>query len=209
MRIQHVQLAIPLGTLADARGFYLGVLGLKEISRPTGLTNRPGIWLRLEGGQEIHLAEDSISPNAATKSHVALELQDLRLLEDRLEGAGVKIEKTSEGGGFKRLHFRDPFGNRIEILQVMNVIRDQEDLEISFPVGDLERLLAEIESEVTRLLNLGHDKLMNWLYRLDVGEAQVQGIFKHVVAERWAQRIAELIFQRELQKYFHRRKELE
>lgn len=45
----HVQLAIPAGGEAIARGYYGGLLGMTEIAKPPTLARRGGCWCyRLE-----------------------------------------------------------------------------------------------------------------------------------------------------------------
>jgi catechol 2,3-dioxygenase-like lactoylglutathione lyase family enzyme len=205
MKIQHVQLSIPVGSLETARQFYLEVLGLPEIVRPAGLTNRPGLWLSLAHNQEIHLAEDAQANPSSSKAHVALSIDSSDAIEARLEKAGTAIEKRTQHEGGNRIHFRDPFGNRIEIIFSRVPQKGDEDFPIEFPKGDLERILAEIESRVQQFLDGDQKKLTNWLYRLDVAEKSVKAIWDNVAQKRWARRISELIFQRELQKYFSRR----
>lgn len=43
-RIDHVQLAMPPGGEAQARQFYVDVLGLREIAKPPHLAKRGGAW---------------------------------------------------------------------------------------------------------------------------------------------------------------------
>jgi catechol 2,3-dioxygenase-like lactoylglutathione lyase family enzyme len=206
MKIQHVQLSIGLKKVEEAREFFSGVLGIPEIPRPPGLTERAGLWLRLEDGQEIHLAEDEKAQPLMSKAHVALQVPDFDKWKVKLNAKSIAFEERGSDGGSRRLHFRDPFGNRIEILESRAVTLTEENFQIHFPVGDLERILTEIEAQVQRLLDQDQSKLMNWLYRIDVGEKGVRAIFDNVAPLRWAQRIGELVFQRELQKYFQQRK---
>jgi len=206
MKIQHVQLSIPEGQIQAARAFYVEIIGLPEIIRPAGLTNRPGLWLSLAEGQEIHLAEDPGSNPSSLKAHVALLMDSSDGIEKRLTESGTILEKRTVLDQELRLHFRDPFGNRIELIQ-----RDAaalpvgDDLNLDIQRGDLERILAMLESKVQTFLDKDQTKLLNWLYRLDVGEKNVRAIWDNVAQTRWARRISELIFQRELQKYFSRR----
>lgn len=45
--IHHAQITIPKGKEREARDFYCGVLGLKEIPKPESLQGRGGFWLRV------------------------------------------------------------------------------------------------------------------------------------------------------------------
>jgi catechol 2,3-dioxygenase-like lactoylglutathione lyase family enzyme len=51
MRIDHVQVAAPPGCEEDARRFYGGVLGLKEVEKPEALRERGGVWF-----EQLHVS---------------------------------------------------------------------------------------------------------------------------------------------------------
>jgi catechol 2,3-dioxygenase-like lactoylglutathione lyase family enzyme len=44
LRLDHVQLAIPLGGEDRAREFYAGILGLSEVEKPAPMAGRNSIW---------------------------------------------------------------------------------------------------------------------------------------------------------------------
>ena len=46
LAIDHVQIAIPLGGEAAARGFYGDLLGLTELPKPADMAARGGCWYR-------------------------------------------------------------------------------------------------------------------------------------------------------------------
>jgi catechol 2,3-dioxygenase-like lactoylglutathione lyase family enzyme len=52
--IDHVQLAAPQGCEDEARRFFGGVLGLREIEKPPSLAARGGVWFGA-GEQQIHI----------------------------------------------------------------------------------------------------------------------------------------------------------
>jgi hypothetical protein len=65
--LHHVQLAMPRGAEDVARGFFVGMLGMTEIAKPSALARRGGAWFRA-GGLELHLGvEDDFRP--ARKGH--------------------------------------------------------------------------------------------------------------------------------------------
>lgn len=116
--LDHVQLAAPRGSEAEARRFFVDLLGLTEIPKPAALAARGGLWLRC-GAQELHIGiEDDF--RAAKKAHPALRVADavaLETLRDRLTKAGVPVREDSESiPGVVRFFADDPFGNRIEFL---------------------------------------------------------------------------------------------
>jgi catechol 2,3-dioxygenase-like lactoylglutathione lyase family enzyme len=112
LRIDHVQLAIPPGGEAAARAFYGGVLGLSEVPKPEPMRARGGMWF--DGG--IHLGiEDGMRPSV--KMHPALVVDDLAALVARLVAAGHEWKPSDELPGVRGGHTRDPFGNRIELVE--------------------------------------------------------------------------------------------
>jgi catechol 2,3-dioxygenase-like lactoylglutathione lyase family enzyme len=111
--IDHVQLGMPHDGGVRARAFYAHVLGLDEIAPPPPLG---GLWFRA-GGVELHL---TVEPNfrAAPKSHPALRVRGLTALAARCAAAGHAPELDTRYPGRTRYFVRDPFGNRIELLQL-------------------------------------------------------------------------------------------
>ena len=114
--IEHVQLAMPPGREDAARGFYTGLLGLPEQAKPPALAARGVCWF--EGpGVKVHLGvEADFRP--ALKAHPALLVDDLRGLVKALLGRNVSVTDDDEVDGRARCFVSDPFGNRIELMQV-------------------------------------------------------------------------------------------
>jgi catechol 2,3-dioxygenase-like lactoylglutathione lyase family enzyme len=114
--IDHVQLAMPPGEEARAREFYTGLLGLSEVPKPPTLAKRGGCWF--ENGQvKIHLGIES-DFRAAKKAHPALLLRGLDELTEKCRHAGYKVTPDHELGGYNRAYIEDPFGNRIELMEI-------------------------------------------------------------------------------------------
>ncbi len=115
VRIDHVQLAMPAGREAEARAFYAGILGLREVEKPATLAGRGGVWF--EGGSaRLHVGvEPEFRP--ATKAHPALLVVGLAELLERCRSAGIGVETDDLLPGYQRAYVRDPFGNRLELLQ--------------------------------------------------------------------------------------------
>jgi catechol 2,3-dioxygenase-like lactoylglutathione lyase family enzyme len=110
--IDHVQLAIPVGGEADARAFFVGLLGLREVQKPAAMEARGGAWFEA-GSVKIHVgAEEAFI--AARKAHPALSVRGLELL---IESSGLEAEWNDEISGVTRCHISDPFGNRIELIE--------------------------------------------------------------------------------------------
>ncbi|HEV7556304.1 MAG TPA: VOC family protein [Kofleriaceae bacterium] len=113
--IDHVQLAIPPGRDAEARQFYLELMGFVEVPKPEALRVRGGRWFQA-GPVQIHLGvEDGL--RASAKAHPALVVDDLDALRARLVAAGCEWRDDHEIPSVRRAHIRDPFGNRIELIQ--------------------------------------------------------------------------------------------
>lgn len=112
--IDHVQLAMPPGREAEARDFYARLLGVPEIAKPADGAPRGGAWFE-GGGIKIHLGvEPDFRPSA--KAHPAFLVRGLRALVERLGAAGVAAVESPMAGYF-RVHVKDPFGNRIELME--------------------------------------------------------------------------------------------
>ena len=116
LAIHHAQVTIPKGAEDDARAFYCGVLGLKEIPKPEELAGRGGFWLEV-GDRQLHIGTEDVGDRAPSKAHVAYQVADLDQARERLTNAGVNVAEGIQIPGMRRFEFRDPFGNRIEFLE--------------------------------------------------------------------------------------------
>jgi catechol 2,3-dioxygenase-like lactoylglutathione lyase family enzyme len=114
--LDHVQLAMPAGREAAARAFYEGVLGVPEVQKPPILAKRGGCWFERDA-VKIHLGvEADFRP--ARKAHPALLVEDLEALKASLEAAGFLPRSDEPLTGYDRVYVDDPFGNRIELLEL-------------------------------------------------------------------------------------------
>jgi len=110
--IDHVQVAIPVGSEDAARAFYADVLGLSEVPKPAVMAARGGAWFE-SGEVRVHVgAEDPFVP--ARKAHPALTMYGLA---DFLAASGLDATWNDEIEGVVRCHVFDPFGNRIELIE--------------------------------------------------------------------------------------------
>jgi catechol 2,3-dioxygenase-like lactoylglutathione lyase family enzyme len=112
--IDHVQLAMPRGGEEEARAFYAGVLGLREVAKPAALRDRGGCWFAAPG-VALHLGVDA-NFVAAGKAHPALVVWDLRAAREALTSHGVAIVEDDADIGVARCYVSDPFGNRLELV---------------------------------------------------------------------------------------------
>ena len=114
--LDHVQLAMPPGREADARRFYGGLLGLREVPKPAALADRGGCWFA-GPGLAIHLGvQEPFVP--AARAHPALVVADVESARHLLIAAGAPIVEDSSGLPVRRCYTADPFGNRIELVDV-------------------------------------------------------------------------------------------
>jgi len=113
--LHHVQLAMPPDEERAAIDFYEGVLGLEQVPKPAELSPRGGVWFR-SGTLEVHLGvEEGFHP--AVKAHPAFLVEDLERVRARVEMSGFKVVDTVQLEGFRRVYVRDPFGNRLELIE--------------------------------------------------------------------------------------------
>lgn len=114
--IHHVQITVPKGREPEAREFYCGLLGLHEIEKPDSLKPRGGFWLAV-GDRQVHVGTEDGVDRHATKAHVAYTVHDLEAWRVKLSKRGIATEEGVPIAGYIRFEFRDPFGNRVEMIQ--------------------------------------------------------------------------------------------
>ncbi|AXC50966.1 glyoxalase [Paracoccus suum] len=117
MAIHHVQLAMPRGGEGSARRFYVQVSGLTEIENPDTLQGRGGVWF-FRPGVQVHLGlEEPFSP--ARKAHPAFQVASLQQTEQHLANLGLEFHRDVDLPKIRRIYVDDPFGNRIELLEII------------------------------------------------------------------------------------------
>ena len=104
-RTDHVNLPVPPGRSGDVAAFYVDVLGFSIARRPD--TGRPGAWLDVGDGIQLHLSEREGS--AHPDQHVAFIVDDIAGIRRRAANA----EWTDRGEW--RAVVRDPAGNLVEL----------------------------------------------------------------------------------------------
>lgn len=117
LKLHHVSVIVT--DAARACAFYREALGLREITRPD--LGYPGAWLQL-GDQQLHLLQLPAPPHDGTGAvhvgrdrHIAVLVDDLRRLAERLQAQGVAF--TYSRSGRPALFCRDPDGNGIECIE--------------------------------------------------------------------------------------------
>ena len=114
--LHHAQISIPRGMEGEGRRFYVELLELKEIEKPAALQGRGGFWLRV-GNSEVHVGIEDGVDRRKTKAHLAYEVRGLTNWRNRLQSAGIQIDDSLPIPGYDRFEFRDPFGNRVELIE--------------------------------------------------------------------------------------------
>ena len=113
--INHAQVNVSLAELQKAREFYLNFMGMKEIPRPAVFKSE-GFWFHA-GEFETHIGVEENVDRRSTRAHLAYEVDDVAAWRKKVETAGLPIKEQPKIPGFDRFHFRDPFGNNIELIQ--------------------------------------------------------------------------------------------
>jgi catechol 2,3-dioxygenase-like lactoylglutathione lyase family enzyme len=113
-RLDHVFLCVPEGAKDRAREFYGQVLGLTQI---LGNHPRGAIWFEIADIQ-LHINEEN-GGNFSMR-HPAFEVTNLPAAKTYLKARGIEISQSSHIEGRDRFFFRDPFGNRIELLEYLS-----------------------------------------------------------------------------------------
>jgi catechol 2,3-dioxygenase-like lactoylglutathione lyase family enzyme len=117
--LDHVQLAMPRGEEARAEAFYCGVLGFEMLPKPSHLAARGGCWFR-SGSVQVHLGvESDFTP--ARKAHPGFLVRSLAVLQQQFETAGIDVVWDTQISGFQRFYAADPFGNRLEFMERIDV----------------------------------------------------------------------------------------
>ena len=112
-RLDHVQVAIPVGGEDDARAFYGDLIGLAEIPKPEA-AGRGGCWFAI-GEAQIHIGADP-DFRAAKKAHVAIVVDDLAAMRGALTAAGHVAVPGTVVRGRERFFTEDRHGNRVEVI---------------------------------------------------------------------------------------------
>jgi catechol 2,3-dioxygenase-like lactoylglutathione lyase family enzyme len=114
--IDHIQITVPADGVEQARTFYCGLLGLREIEKPESLKGRGGFWLRV-GDRQVHVGIEEGVDRRMTRAHIAYAVTGIEAWHDRLAAAGVEVLEGIPIPGRDRFEFRDPFGNRVEFIE--------------------------------------------------------------------------------------------
>ena len=115
--IDHVQVAAPRNQEDEARAFYGKKLGFQEIRKPDQLAKRGGVWFQV-GHHQLHVGVEN-DFHASKKAHPAFEVKIIKDLRSKLLELDVEIIEDNSLEGAERFYLHDPFGNRLEFLELL------------------------------------------------------------------------------------------
>lgn len=98
--------------------FYTGILNLKEIDKPDSLKTNGGLWYEIADIQ-LHIGVED--EEIKSKRHPAFEVENLEMIKGYLILKKIEIKEETVIPEIKRFSFKDPFGNRIELLEKESV----------------------------------------------------------------------------------------
>lgn len=114
-RIDHIHICVPHEKLEEARLFYTRVIGLQPTERPDVFSSN-GYWFKV-AGVELHIGVEDSLPRSIR--HTAFEVSNIAAARMHLVKNSVEIVEEPLIPGRERFAFIDPFGNRIELLQLL------------------------------------------------------------------------------------------
>ncbi|EGQ27930.1 MULTISPECIES: VOC family protein [Sporosarcina] len=114
--LHHAQITIPTGAEEEGKKFYCEILGLTEREKPDSLKGRGGFWLEV-GDRDVHVGAEDGFDRVTTKAHLAYQVQDISYWRSVLKQHNIQVIEGVPIPGFERFEFRDPFGNRVEMIQ--------------------------------------------------------------------------------------------
>ncbi|TLV02669.1 VOC family protein [Dyadobacter luticola] len=115
-RLDHIMLCIPEGTEDEARKFYGDILGLPELTDMGYPLPNGAIWFQM-GDIQLHIRAEKTHDISAR--HPAFEVHNLENARAILQNHGIAISNESKIPDRNRFSFRDPFGNRIEFIEML------------------------------------------------------------------------------------------
>ncbi|HZX57521.1 MAG TPA: VOC family protein [Mucilaginibacter sp.] len=115
-RVDHINISVPPERLEEAFEFYSEVLGLEQIDRPDKVFGSKGYWFNI-GDIQLHISCEKPLPRSTR--HTAFEVTDIAAARTQLEKYGVEITEEPVLPGRNRFAFIDPFGNRMELLEIV------------------------------------------------------------------------------------------
>ncbi|ASU31934.1 VOC family protein [Mucilaginibacter xinganensis] len=118
IRADHINICVPPERLEEALIFYTEIVGLRKIARPDHLFTTPGYWFDI-GDIQLHVGVEPLKP--VSVRHIAFEIKNMDNALKHIKAHNVEILEEPVIPGRKRFAFHDPFGNRMELLQIVEL----------------------------------------------------------------------------------------
>jgi catechol 2,3-dioxygenase-like lactoylglutathione lyase family enzyme len=120
MRIHHVNVVVAPGGTDAVVPFYVEVLGLRRVDKPTEGVAQSGAWFDVNETTQVHVSERD--GDVHPQSHFGLVVDDFDGVQLRLRDSGAPWEDQADIFGGRRGFTRDPAGNRVEILEAAGAL---------------------------------------------------------------------------------------
>ncbi len=117
-RLQHTSVPMPPGGEEQARSFYGGALGMREIPKPSTLKNNLVWFAANDHGDEVHVFQEENMGSHSTAQHLCLEVDDIEAFGARLLEHGYTPRTAEVIHNRPRLFVRDPFDNLVELVEI-------------------------------------------------------------------------------------------
>jgi catechol 2,3-dioxygenase-like lactoylglutathione lyase family enzyme len=117
IRADHLHICVPPEQLEEARQFYTQIIGLRQIERPDKIFGNAGYWFDI-GDIQLHIGVENAL--ARTSRHTAFQVADVAKAREVLVKNNIEIAEEPIIPGRTRFAFIDPFGNRMELLQMID-----------------------------------------------------------------------------------------
>jgi catechol 2,3-dioxygenase-like lactoylglutathione lyase family enzyme len=113
----HIHICVPPERLEEAKKFYVDIIGLEQIERPDKIFLNAGYWFNI-GNIQLHIGVEPVL--ARSIRHTAFEVADVAAARALLVKNNIEIVEEPIIPGRNRFAFIDPFGNRMELLQLID-----------------------------------------------------------------------------------------
>jgi catechol 2,3-dioxygenase-like lactoylglutathione lyase family enzyme len=122
MRLHHVGIPVPPGSLDAGAAFFADAFGLQEIDPPESLGRERVRWFAL-ADRELHLFTEPDADATTSRRHLALAVDDLERVRAHLTERRIALQEDTPIHNRPRFLCSDPFGNRIEVTQIVGPYR--------------------------------------------------------------------------------------
>ena len=119
--VHHIHLVVPESALAEARHFYLDVLGWPEAPKPASMATK-SFWVRL-ANLDLHIGPEGKAGVdwTQTSAHTSFHVPDLTRVRQSVETAGIETREGNTAGrdfpNTRRFLCEDPWGNTLEFME--------------------------------------------------------------------------------------------